>query len=596
MKKRLTAYLLAFALVCGCVPAAFASQSADNANAAGADVSSLYEQLPQQEGSLTKSVAAQKTVFEPEILPQEQHENLADTVDFEEFAYSRNYSEEQAQSSENAALTATSAASFSAYGEQLSSLYYTFDALPSVSVYVGAAMKQLYDNMKADVASGVYGATFTANTEQLRRLGVSMTVPSQQALGVSVDSYKELLSSMAINIGWVVYRCVDYDCPEMFYSNGYSRMGYSLSGTTLTVYLLPQYRAGFESLSQREQLQSQLDAKINEVVANAAQYSRAYDKMKYFNDWLCANNEYNNEAIQNASYSEDVSGAPWSPVSAMLSGSDSSIKGPVCEGYARAFQLLCKKVGIQAAVIVSDSGWHMWNNVRYGNQWTGVDVTWNDSMRTSQYFCSTVNNIDGHVLDDGDFVPWFQYPDLSVISSSSELPFYDVSDSFWGRSSIQYVYERSYMVGTNCVTFGTNLQITRAEFAQLLYSIAGEPAVSYTERFQDVAAGKWYTNAVLWAAERGIVHGYTDGRYGVHDPIKREDLAVILYQYLGSPAAESVDLGARFTDADRIHDYAQAALTWAVSTGVMNGMDNGTLEPRGTATRAQSAVMISKTV
>ncbi|MDO4286188.1 MAG: S-layer homology domain-containing protein [Eubacteriales bacterium] len=596
MKKRLTAYLLAMALVCTLIPTAFASQNADNASTAGTDISSLYEQLPQEEGSLTKSVATEDVVFEPEILSQDMHERLADSDDFEEFEYSRNYSNEAVENKENASLNANGTASFSTYGEQLDGLYYTFDSVSYAPVYVGPAMKQMYDNVKADISKGTSGAVFNGNTEELKKLGVSLTIPSMQELGLSLDDYKTVIGEMALNLSWVVYRCLDSDCPEMFYSNGYCRMGYGVRGTTMTVYLLPQYRAGFTSLSQRQQLQAQLDAKVSEVVANAAKYSTAYDKMKYFNDWLCENNEYNDDAISDSSYSEQVSGLPWSAASGLLSSSDSSIKGPVCEGYARAFQLLCKQVGINATVVVSDTGWHMWNNVRYGNQWTGVDVTWNDSMHTSQYFCSKVNNISGHWLDDSDFAGWFQYPELTEIADSSVLPFYDVSDSFWGRSNIQYVYDHSYMVGTNCVTFGTKSQITRAEFAQILYSIAGSPEVAYTGRFQDVAQGKWYTNAVLWAAEKGIVSGYPDGRYGVHDPIKREDIAVILYQYLGSPAAEAVDLGAKFTDADRIHGYAQPAVNWAVAKGVMSGNGNGTLNPRGTATRAESAVLISKTI
>lgn len=596
MKKRLTAYLLAMALVCTLIPTAFASQNAGDASTAGTDISSLYEQLPQEEGSLTKSVAAEDAVFEPEILSQDTHEKLADSAGFEEFEYSRNYSNEDVGDKETDSLHASSTASFSSYGEQLDGLYYTFDSGSGKSVYVGSVMKRMYDNMRADINKGSYGAIFTGNEDGMKNLGVSLTVPSMQQLGLSQDSYVAALKEMALNLNWVVYRCLDYDCPEMFYSNGYCLMGYSVRGTTMTIYALPKYRTGFTSLSQRQQLQSQLDAKVSEVVASAATYSTAYDKMKYFNDWLCANNDYNDDAINNSSYSDQVSGTPWSAVSGLLSSSNSSVKGPVCEGYARAFQLLCKQVGINATVVVSDSGWHMWNNVRYGNQWTGVDVTWNDSMNTNQYFCRKVNNTDGHLLDDADFVGWFQYPELTQISDSSILPFYDVSDSFWGRSNIQYVYDHSYMVGTNCVTFGTKSQITRAEFAQILYSIAGSPEVAYTGRFQDVAQGKWYTNAVLWAAEKGIVSGYPDGRYGVHDPIKREDIAVILYQYLGSPAAETVDLGAKFTDADRIHGYAQPAVNWAVAKGVMSGNGNGTLNPRGTATRAESAVLISKTI
>ena len=335
-----------------------------------------------------------------------------------------------------------------------------------------------------------------------------------------------------------------------------------------------------------------------EIVKGASVYSRAYDKIKYFDAWLCSHNSYNDDAGSSSSgadyYAEKISGTPWSSVGAILSSSNSSVKGPVCEGYSRAFQLLCSKVGIQATNVVSDSGWHMWNNLRYGNYWTGMDVTWNDSSGTKNYFCKTVNNTSGHYLDDADFYTWFTYPRLSVISSSRILPYYDVPGDFWGREYIQKVYDKNYMVGTDCVTFGPNNKVTREQFVQILYSMAGQPSVSYEARFSDVPAGKWYTNAVMWASQNGVVNGYPNGTFGVGKAIRRQDLALILYNYKNQPAAATIDLDARFVDADMIYDYAYDAINWAVASGVMSGDNKGKLNPQGTATRAQTATMISK--
>ncbi|MGM9677192.1 MAG: S-layer homology domain-containing protein, partial [Butyricicoccus sp.] len=203
-------------------------------------------------------------------------------------------------------------------------------------------------------------------------------------------------------------------------------------------------------------------------------------------------------------------------------------------------------------------------------------------------------NTSGHVLDGEDFYTWCTCRSLTNISNSSVLPYYDVASNFWGRSYVQNVYNKNYMAGTNCVTFAPNSKVTREQFAQILYNIAGQPSVSYEARFSDVPSGQWYTNAVMWAAQKGLVSGYPNGTFGVGKAISRQDLALILYKYKGRPAATTVDLDARFVDADMIYDYAYEAINWAVASGVMNGDNKNKLNPQGTATRAETATMISK--
>lgn len=587
MKKRLTASVLAMVLAFSCLPTAFAAEvDSGVTNTTQSAISSLYAETPSQSGTFTVGSAKGSNVYQPQILSEAEHKKFVASGDWETVTYSKNYSEEVTLSDENGGISTTyKPSSFTSYGAQLSNLRYQASG-SSTKVAVGAAMKKMYDRYKADILKGTSGAVFTYNETSLRNLGVTFSIPS---------SYTNTQArALAIDCGWVVYRSLDMDRPEMFYSNGYCSMGYSRSGSTLTVYLIPLFRPGFTSLSQRKSLKTQLDNKVAEIVKGANAYSRAYDKLKYFDNWLCTHNTYNDDAVENQNYIDYTSGAPWSSVSAILSSSNSSVAGPVCEGYSRALQLLCSKVGIESTNVVSDSGWHMWNNVRYGNYWTGIDVTWNDSSGTKNYFCRQVNNTSGHVLDDADFYTWFKYPSLSVISSSSILPYYDVSSTYWGRKFIQNVYDKNYMVGMDCVTFAPNTKVTREQFVQIMYSMAGSPSVSYTAKFSDVPKGKWYTNAVTWAAKNGVVSGYPDGTFGIGKQIKREDLALILYNYRNKPAAASVDLNARFVDANMISSYAYTAINWAVATGVMSGDDKGRLTPRGTATRAQSATMITQ--
>jgi len=129
---------------------------------------------------------------------------------------------------------------------------------------------------------------------------------------------------------------------------------------------------------------------------------------------------------------------------------------------------------------------------------------------------------------------------------------------------------------------------TRAEAVQALYRLSGIlvrvdacPWPDVPEAFQD---------AVAWAAAEGIVGGYGNGMFGPNDNITREQLAVMLWRYAGSPAATDKEL--HFTDADKASGYALEALRWAVENGILNGYGDGRLGPQGLATRAQVAQML----
>ena len=137
--------------------------------------------------------------------------------------------------------------------------------------------------------------------------------------------------------------------------------------------------------------------------------------------------------------------------------------------------------------------------------------------------------------------------------------------------------------------FGPNDDLSRAQFAQILFNKEGRPVVNYQMDFSDVTGEAWYTEAVRWAASQGIVRGYGNGTFGPNDPITREQLAVMLWRYAGSPAA-SGELN--FDDVDEISGHALEALRWAVENGILNGYGDGRLGPQGRATRAQAARML----
>ena len=136
----------------------------------------------------------------------------------------------------------------------------------------------------------------------------------------------------------------------------------------------------------------------------------------------------------------------------------------------------------------------------------------------------------------------------------------------------------------------------------ILHRMEGKPEPKTQNKFKDVYKALYYYEAVVWATEKGIVHGYGNGStFGPDDAITREDLAVILRnyaQYKGKNVNVATDLGANFSDGTKVSTHAKTAMQWAVGKGVITGNDTTsgkkTLTPQGTATRAEAASMIYK--
>ncbi len=169
-------------------------------------------------------------------------------------------------------------------------------------------------------------------------------------------------------------------------------------------------------------------------------------------------------------------------------------------------------------------------------------------------------------------------------------PFSDVSQDDWYYEAVRFAKEQGLMNGYSDGRFGAEDTLSRSQLAQILFNKEGRPGVNYLPEFSDMAGGAWYTEAVRWAASQGIVGGYGDGTFGPNAPITREQLAVMLWRYSGSPAASSTELD--FNDEGQISGYALEALRWAVESGVLNGDGGGRLDPQGQATRAQVAQIL----
>ena len=177
-----------------------------------------------------------------------------------------------------------------------------------------------------------------------------------------------------------------------------------------------------------------------------------------------------------------------------------------------------------------------------------------------------------------------------------DLPFSDVTESDWFYDAVTYAYENGLMDGVGMGLFAPNSETTRAQLVTILHRLAGQPAPSGDSGFSDVETGTWYTDAVAWAAQNGIVNGVSDTQFAPGDDITREQLAVILYRYAtyqGYDVSQRADLSG-FVDAGTISTYAQEALSWANAQGLVLGFEDDSLRPQGNASRAQIAAVLMR--
>ena len=179
---------------------------------------------------------------------------------------------------------------------------------------------------------------------------------------------------------------------------------------------------------------------------------------------------------------------------------------------------------------------------------------------------------------------------------TENISFKDVKESDWFYKAVSYAVENGLMSGMSEDIFAPNTPLTREMLAVVLYNVEGQPESAGVNPFIDVKADMWYTDAILWANENGIVAGYDNGAYGVGDFITREQFAAILYRYAQFKGYD-VSIGAdtnilSYADAFAISEYAYPAMQWACGAGIMGGMDDGTLMPQGKATRAEAATML----
>ena len=179
---------------------------------------------------------------------------------------------------------------------------------------------------------------------------------------------------------------------------------------------------------------------------------------------------------------------------------------------------------------------------------------------------------------------------LSLAVPALASSYTDVADGAWYAEALEALREKEIMNGMGNGRFGPDETFTRAQLATVLYRMAGEPSVSGEDTFTDTETGTWYSDAVLWASQNGVVGGYGNGRFGTGDATTQEQLAVMLWRDAGSYVLDREE----YASADGVEndpsDWAFDAVVWAKAEALLT--DAITFEPKAAATRAQVADMV----
>ncbi|OOB77222.1 MAG: hypothetical protein BEN18_10770 [Epulopiscium sp. Nuni2H_MBin001] len=174
--------------------------------------------------------------------------------------------------------------------------------------------------------------------------------------------------------------------------------------------------------------------------------------------------------------------------------------------------------------------------------------------------------------------------------------FNDIKQSSWYYWDVVNVSELGLMTGVSETNWAPNENVTRAQLATILNRLDGEPIATATNKFADVVDNVWYTNSINWAVGADIYGGFEDGTFRPNDDVTREQLATIMYNYSVQSGLDVSIKGSlsNFSDSDKVASWATPAVEWAIGAGILGGKDQNNLDPKGTATRAEMAAVMTR--
>ena len=499
-------------------------------------------------------------------------------------------------------------------------------AAPAGAALDGSMYAQLTTRQKAcyDVLEGVtVERLLTAgqvqhNNLNYRRIMVQINGMTNTTMAGTVSGgvFRPSGSGIAAEKGIYTDLCaaivaLRYDRPDILWI-GTMRYGYkvTVSGSEAAkvtdVMLDFHLTYGGSEQDMREEMMVQAEA----IAAKASAAPDTYSKVLAVHDALAAISVYGDT-------DEDLSHSPYS---ALISGDPFE---PVCDGYSKAFKIVCNLLDIPCAIPSSEN--HMWNNVKMENGlWYNVDLTWDDQGETVRYdyfligsqtavngtaFSQQTDHIeenpyDAYLSDNKSVLNpvTLKFPVKSAsayeyIGKDYPSPsFPDVSPASWYYTAVESVAELGLFKGDDNGYFNPSKNITRAEFATVMAKALHEDLTGYGgSDFTDVSPTAWYAASVAWAKSFGLMQGDGNGKFRPNSPITREEMCAVIYRAWDSDRQE--DWGAngfRFPDHDNISSWARKAVYECYDAGLILGSDGGKFLPKDNTLRCQAAVVFNK--
>ena len=230
------------------------------------------------------------------------------------------------------------------------------------------------------------------------------------------------------------------------------------------------------------------------------------------------------------------------------------------------------------------------------NEYDGEDAEWVEALGEFKGIDLTSNYINVNNTNNQKAIQAFKIKKVTLnVANQKEAIFDDVTADDWYYTAVKYTYQKGIIKGATSTEFRPNAKFSRGMLVTILWRMEGEPKVTNAKEFADVTSGKYYYNAIRWATSKGIVNGYSNGKFGPEDNITREQLAVMLRNYAkykGKNVSQTADIS-KYKDSGKTSGYAKTSVQWAIAKGIISGKDNGTrIDPQGTASRAEAAAMI----
>lgn len=237
----------------------------------------------------------------------------------------------------------------------------------------------------------------------------------------------------------------------------------------------------------------------------------------------------------------------------------------------------------------------------HGDGWYEIIRTEAMSKEEAEALCASLKNgayYEVTLKRTGDIVNAANVMETFVEVSPEDIStggFSDIS-GHWAEDEILSAVDAGLFSGISETAFAPEQPVSRAMFTTVLWRLAGSPAAGSAAPFADVEAGSWYAEAVAWAAGQKIVDGVSAAAFAPDQLITREQMAAMLYRF---SAAMGQDTGSGqsldgFADAASVSDWAADAAAWAVGSGCLTGKPGNLLDPQGTATRGEAAVIITR--